>query len=275
MAATQKPQHILGTTAMLCSQGGLGKGGVPSLETTPPTHHKRSTVIHSHEDREKVAKQWWDIYHWNWENRGAVQTVRGFLTFPTIAFYLEFLQGGSWLLRWEPRVINKALAQNLLTFSFFCFIPASPLFHPSPSIISTLPKSPLPYSPSLPLPTVWPKLRLNLDQNHRHLRKINPIVSGVSQRRTLTPDYIYPPLRHSKSVLHLYTLLYLSVSVLCGPLWLLDMPFLCLTGFAYAGLGGPKNKNSISMSAAQQGGVVVTRLLLWHQEEKPNLTPIV
>lgn len=38
MAATQKPQHILGTTVMLCSQGGLGKGGVPSpLNPTHPT----------------------------------------------------------------------------------------------------------------------------------------------------------------------------------------------------------------------------------------------
>lgn len=61
MAATQKLQHILGTTAMRCSQGGLGKGGVPSLETPPP-HYKRSTVTHSHGQRKEVAKQWWDIY---------------------------------------------------------------------------------------------------------------------------------------------------------------------------------------------------------------------
>lgn len=62
MAATQKPQHILGTAATLCSQGGLGKGGVPCLET-PSLHYKGSTVTNFAEDRGKVAKQWWDIYH--------------------------------------------------------------------------------------------------------------------------------------------------------------------------------------------------------------------
>lgn len=36
MAATQKPQHILGTKAGLDSQGGLGKAGVTSLETPNP-----------------------------------------------------------------------------------------------------------------------------------------------------------------------------------------------------------------------------------------------
>lgn len=49
MAATQKPQHILGTTVTLCSQGGLGKGGVPSLESHSP-NQRRSTVRHFHED---------------------------------------------------------------------------------------------------------------------------------------------------------------------------------------------------------------------------------
>lgn len=77
MAATQKPQHILGTTVMLCSQGGLGKGGVPSLEP-PSSHQKRSTVTHSHE----VGKKWPNIsgiYITETERmEEPVQTVRGF-----------------------------------------------------------------------------------------------------------------------------------------------------------------------------------------------------
>lgn len=62
MAATQKPQHILGTTVMLCSQGGLGKGGVPSLESHSP-YQRRSTVRHFHEDRKSGQTVQGHIYH--------------------------------------------------------------------------------------------------------------------------------------------------------------------------------------------------------------------
>ena len=112
---------------------------------TPPPRHERSTVTHSHEDWEKVAKQWWDIYHCKWENGGACPNCERFLTFRTIAFYLGFLQDGSWLLRWEPRVINKAWPKNLLSFSFFfqpllSFIPPPPLSRPSQNLLRPAPR---------------------------------------------------------------------------------------------------------------------------------------
>lgn len=97
MAATQKPQHILGTTAMLCSQGGLGKGGVPSLG--PPPHTQTTTRDQQQPTLMKTEKKWPNssgIYITETERmKEPVQTVRGFLTFGTIAFYLGFLQDGS------------------------------------------------------------------------------------------------------------------------------------------------------------------------------------
>lgn len=79
MAATQKPQHILGTTVMLCSQGGLGKGGVPSLESHSP-YQRRSTVRHFHEDRKRGQTVQGHIpYITEMEKmEELVQTVRGF-----------------------------------------------------------------------------------------------------------------------------------------------------------------------------------------------------
>lgn len=116
-----------------------------------------------------------------------------------------------WLTKLWLKICSLFLLSNLSS--------PCPLYS-SPSIISTLPKSPPPHSPSLPLPAVWPKLRLDLHQDHRNLKKINPIVSesfsqfahSFPREDSQTGLYIYPPLT---LVLHLYTLLHLSISW-CG-----------------------------------------------------------
>lgn len=53
------------------------------------------------------------------------------------------------------------------------------------------------------------------------------------------------------------------------------MPFLCLIAFAYTLLVGQGPRNLFLCVYPSRGETVVTRLLLWHREEKPNLTPIV
>lgn len=95
MAATQKLQHILGTTAMRCSQGGLGKGGVPSLETPPTSLQEINGNPLSWAKKKSGQTVVGYIYHWNWKNGGACPKCESFLAFSTIAFYLGFRKDGS------------------------------------------------------------------------------------------------------------------------------------------------------------------------------------
>lgn len=87
---------------------------VECLPLDPPPHTQTTTRDQQQPTLMKTEKKWPNssgIYITETERmKEPVQTVRGFLTFGTIAFYLGFLQDGSWLPRWEPRVINKALA---------------------------------------------------------------------------------------------------------------------------------------------------------------------
>lgn len=132
----------------------------------------------------------------SWRQRKSCQTVVGyislkpkewracpncerFLTFKTIAFYLfrDFFRMAPDYWGESQKWLTKLWPKILLTFPYPIPPLTSPLLYPPLCFISTLPKPPLPHSPSLPLPTVWPKLRLDLNQDHRHLRKINLIVS--------------------------------------------------------------------------------------------------
>ncbi len=127
MAATQKPQHILGTTAMLYSQGGLGKGGVASLET-PPTHHKRSTVTQLSWRRRKCGqtvvgyislkpREWrslsklWEVFNL-WYN---CLLFEGFFR-KALAFWGKSQE---WLTKLWPKICSLFFLPNLSFFPLF------------------------------------------------------------------------------------------------------------------------------------------------------------
>lgn len=110
----------------------------------------------------------------------------------------------------------------------------SPLFfHNLSSQLSLL--SPLPHSPSLPLTTVWPKPRLDLDYDQGHSRKINPIVSESFSKLT----HSFPNTALKLHYLSLSTTFNINTASQCVPgsqyvlvpcmcFSQIDMPFLCL-----------------------------------------------